>query len=44
MDVLALVRDLGGLGVALAAIGVLRAELRELRRAVQELADGMRRE
>jgi hypothetical protein len=44
MDVLALVRDLGGLGVALAAIGVLRAELRELRRAVHELAEGLRRE
>jgi HAMP domain-containing protein len=44
MDVLALMRDIGGLAVAMAAIGVLRAELRELRRAVQELADGMRRE
>jgi hypothetical protein len=44
MDVLALLRDLGGLCVAMAALGVLRAELRELRRAVQELAAGLRRE
>jgi hypothetical protein len=44
MDVLALVRDLGGLGVALAALGVLRAELRELRRAVEALAEGLRHE
>jgi hypothetical protein len=44
MDVLALLRDIGGLGVALVALQVLRAELRELRRAVEALAEGLRRE
>lgn len=43
MTELELVRDLGGLGVALAALAVIRSELHALRGAVESLAQELRR-
>jgi hypothetical protein len=43
-DIIAIVRDAGGIVVALAAIGVLRRELRALREAVEHLASAMERD
>jgi hypothetical protein len=43
-DIIAVVRDAGGLVVALAAIGVLRRELRALRESVEHLARALERD
>ena len=43
-DAIAIIRDAGGIVVALAAIGVLRRELRALREAVEHLARAMERD
>jgi hypothetical protein len=42
-DIVTVVRDLGGLGVAVAAITVLRRELHDLRCTVAELVAELRR-
>jgi hypothetical protein len=42
-DIVTVVRDLGGLGVAVAAITVLRRELHDLRATVAELVSELRR-
>jgi hypothetical protein len=43
-DTIAIIRDAGGIVVALAAISVLRRELRALRAAVEHLAKTMARD
>jgi hypothetical protein len=42
-DIVTVVRDLGGLGVAVAAITVLRRELHDLRATVGALVEELRR-
>ena len=42
-DAIAIIRDAGGIVVALAALGVLRRELRALRAAVEHLARALER-
>jgi hypothetical protein len=42
-DIVTVVRDLGGLGVAVAAITVLRRELHDLRCTVGALVEELRR-
>ena len=43
-DAIAIIRDAGGIVVALAALGVVRRELRALREAVEHLARAMERD
>lgn len=42
-DWVSFVRDVGGMGVALAALALLRVELHAMRRAIEALADELRR-
>jgi hypothetical protein len=42
-DIVTVVRDLGGLGVAVVALAVLRRELHDLRSSVAELVEELRR-
>jgi len=42
-DAIAIIRDAGGIVVALAALGVVRRELRALREAVEHLAKALER-
>jgi hypothetical protein len=42
-DIVTVVRDLGGLGIALTALAVLRRELHDLRCTVAELVAELRR-
>jgi hypothetical protein len=42
-DIVTVVRDVGGLGVAVAALTVLRRELHDLRTTVQDLVEALRR-
>lgn len=42
-DWVSVVRDVGGMGVALAALALVRVELHAIRRALEELAVELRR-
>jgi hypothetical protein len=42
-NIVTVVRDLGGLGIALTALAVLRRELRDLRTTVGKLVEELRR-
>jgi hypothetical protein len=41
-DIVTVVRDLGGLGVAVVALAVVRRELHDLRATVQDLVEALR--